>query len=286
MFDQGTLRRNFIIWVCMTIVCVPSLIFAVDKDELVVNVLSVGHGDAIFIEFPNGTTMLVDGGTESFGDVVVDYIRESGYTSVDYLVLTHDHDDHVGGLVAVLDHFPVGEFLTSEYNIETPLLREVMYKVERTDISVIWLVRGDEFGIGAVNVVILNPPAGSTPEELGGSNGASIVMRLEYGITSVLLAADVEVNRDREMVSVFGDKLISMVLKCAHHGSERSNSEEFLSAVNPLVGIVSTGLSQYGYPSEVTMERIEKLVPDVYRTDQDGHVVVIMDGENVRVETR
>ena len=127
-----------------------------------VNVISVGHGDAIFIEFPNGKTMLVDGGTLSAGAIVVDYIKELGYSSVDYVVVAHDHDDHVGGLVTVLDSFEVGKLLMNNYNVETPLLHDVMSRVEEAEIPVTWVSRDDKFEIDDVRVVILNPPAGST----------------------------------------------------------------------------------------------------------------------------
>ncbi len=285
-YSKRSLRRCFFFLLCLSLIYFPSYVWALENDELVVNVISVGHGDAIFIKFPNGKTMLVDGGTLSAGDIVVDYIKELGYSSVDYMVVTHDHDDHVGGLVTILDSFDVGELWMSNYNIETPLLQQVLTRVEDAEIPVTRVARGDEFEIDEVSIGILNPPAGSTLEDLGGSNSASIVMRMDFGITSVLLAADIDVNRDRELVNVYGDMLKSTVLKCAHHGSESSNSQEFLMAVNPSMAIVSTGPSQYGYPSELTMARIEKLVPEVYRTDRDGHVIVITNGVDIKVETR
>ncbi len=285
-YSKGRLRQRLFFLLCLSLICFPSFVWAVEEGMLVVNVISVGHGDAVFIEFPDGTTMLVDGGTRSAGDIVVDYVNELGYSNIDYIVVTHDHDDHVGGLVMVLDSIEVGELWMSNYKVETPLLQDVMSRVEESEIPVTWVARGDEFGIGDVRVAILNPPAGSTLEKLGGSNNASIVMHLVYEEVNILLTADIDKNRDRELVSIYGDTLKSTVLKCAHHGSESSNSEEFLMAVNPLITVVSAGPSQYGYPSEITMTRIEKLVPEVYRTDQDGHIIVVMDGEEVRVETR
>ncbi|KPL05967.1 hypothetical protein AMJ86_10275 [bacterium SM23_57] len=230
--------------------------------------------------------MLVDGGKPSDGDFVVDFIRELGYARIDHVVMTHTHDDHIGGLINVLDNFEAGELWMSVYNENTPLLLDFITKVEEIGPSIKWVARDDAYEIDDVNVTILNPPKGSTLNRLGGPNGASIVIRFEYEATSILLAADIDSSRDRELVNIYGDHLRGTVLKCAHHGSEISNSQQFLTAVKPLIAIVSTGPSQYNYPSKITMARIEKMVPDVYRTDKDGTVIVIMDGENVSIKTR
>jgi len=255
-------------------------------EKLVVNVISVGHGDAIFIEFPNNKCMLVDGGLPSEGGTVVNYIRKLGYSSIDYLVTTHTHRDHLGGMLAVLDDFKVGEIWMSAYNEESPLFTDFMSNIEKAKLPVKQVCRGDAIAIGDVSATILNPPSGSSLEQLGGSNNASIVIRFEYGTTSMLLAADIENNIDRELAKLYGNRLKSTVLKCAHHGSEISSSQEFLTAVNPQIAIISTGADEYGYPSEKTLARIEKLVPKTYRTDLNGTIVVISDGENVTATTR
>ena len=272
------------IWIFIFYLCLTSSAFGVDA--LIMNILAVGHGDAIFIQFPNGSTMLVDGGDVSVGQSVVDFIRDSGYTKIDRIILTHTHDDHIGGLIAVQDNFEVGEVLESAYCEETPLYSEFRSRLEEADIPVTIVARDDTFSIDDVIIAILNPPAESTIQRLGGANNASIVMRLQYGDTSILLAADIEKDRDRELVQIYGDRLKSTVLKCSHHGSEVSNSEEFLKSVQPSIGVVSTGPSHYNYPSQTTMERIESLVPAAYRTDRDGTVVVMLDGKDVMVEKR
>jgi competence protein ComEC len=269
---------------CILGLCFLSGAFA--ADALTANILSVGHGDAIFVEFPSGSTMLVDGGNVSAGDSVVSYIKRSGCSKIDYLVLTHTHNDHIGGLLAVLDSFVVAKVWMSAYYEETPLYLEFKSRLEAGHIPVTIVARDDTFNIGDVAIVIYNPPAESTIQQLEGANGASIVMHLQYGNTSILLAADIDSDRDRDMVRLYGDRLRSTVLKCAHHGSDISNSEEFLKTVRPQIAVVSTGPSQYNYPSQATMERIETLVPRVYRTDRDGTIVITLDGKNATVETR
>ena len=275
---------GLLLWLC--IVSTPPVSPTANAKVLVVNVISVGHGDAILIGFPSGETMLVDGGRALAGDQVVDYITESGCTRIDYMVLTHSHDDHIGGLMTVVDNFKVGELWMSDYAELTPAYLDFASKVEKEAIPITRVASGDTFLIGGVTVAVLNPPRGSSILQLGGSNGASIVLRLEYGATSILLAGDIDSDRDRELAARYGDRLHSTALKCAHHGSDISSSAEFLNAVQPVVAIVSTGPSQYGYPSRKTMEWIERSVPHVYRTDQDGTIVVIMDRTEITVETQ
>jgi competence protein ComEC len=276
----------YILWFCIIFISLMTISDATEADKLVVNVISVGHGDAIFIEFPNHQCMLVDGGLPSEGDTVVDYIKRLGYTSINFMVMTHTHRDHIGGLITVLDSFQVGEVWMSDCNEESPLFDDFKSKIEKAKLPIKKVCRGDTITIGNVTAVILNPPMGSTLEQLGSCNNTSIVIRLEYGTTSFLLAADIENKIDRELAQLYGNRLKSTVLKCAHHGSEISSSQEFLSAVSPQIAIISSGADEYGYPSEATIARIKSMIPKLYRTDLDGTVVVTSDGKNVTVTTR
>jgi competence protein ComEC len=282
----GKLGFLYILWFCIIFINLTTVSNAAEADKLVVNVINVGHGDAIFIEFPNHQCMLVDGGLPSQGDTVVNYIKKSGYPSLNYMVMTHTHRDHIGGLITVLDSFKVGEVWMSDCNEPSPLFTDFIAKIENAKLPVRQVFRGDTISFGKVTAAILNPPAGSTLEQLGSCNNTSIVISLEYGTTSFLLAADIENKIDRELAQLYGNRLKSTVLKCAHHGSEISSSQEFLSAVSPQIAIISSGADEYGYPSEATIARIKSMIPKLYRTDLDGTVVVTSDGKNVTVTTR
>lgn len=254
--------------------------------ELLVHIFSVGHGDAIFIEFPNGAVMLVDGGIPSEGERVVRVIEEMGYYYLDYVVWTHSHDDHVGGLIGAVEEFEIGEMWACPYHEDTLLYNDFASAVEGKGIAQRNVSRGDKFNIGKVEIEIFHPPLGKTLEELGGPNGSSVVMKLKYENTSILLTGDVDLKNDLELAELFDHRLHSTVLKCAHHGSGNSSSEAFLNAVSPRIGVVSTGPSKYSYPAPETMRRLEELIPQVYRTDLDGDILIILDGKNASIEVQ
>ncbi len=281
--SNSPFRRRLSVIIAAFVLLITAVIPAA-AENLTVTVLAVGHGDAIFIEFPQGHTMLVDGGTVEAGSIVTGAIRDKGYANIDYVVLTHTHPDHVGGLLTALEEFPVAEIWTSEYCEDTKLYRRFKESAEANAIPLKIIARGDEFHLGGVNLQVLNPPPDESLNVLRGLNGASIVMKLEYGETSILLAADIDNQTDREMAEIYGDSLKSDVLKCAHHGSDCSSSEAFIRTVAPKIAVVSTGPSKYGYPSEVTMKRIRRMVPEVYRTDNDGTVIFVLGGQDITVE--
>jgi competence protein ComEC len=260
------------------------LTFNASAEDLILHFLSVGHGDATFIEFPNGITMLVDGGNYDMGKRIGDYIGDLGYEKIDYLVLTHSHDDHIGGLLKVANQFEIGEVWICPYMEKTAYYRSLDSLFQTHRIKVRAICEGDRYDIGGVYLRGLHPPLGSSLERLRGANGASVVMRLSLNQTSVLLSADIDDETDEELTTLFGDSLKSTILKCPHHASPYSNSEKFLSAVSPEVAVVSVGPSIWGYPSEETFRRIKRICPRTYRTDIEGDIVITLNGEYYQVD--
>lgn len=254
--------------------------------ELAAHFIDVGHGDAIFLEFPQGSTMLVDGGLPSKGEYVAGYLEEWGVSYIDYMMMTHIHDDHIGGLNDVLVNFEVGKVLMSEYYEPTDLYHRFIYLIDSLQVETQIVHRGEMLEIDGLSVEIINPPPGKTMDRLRGPNGASVAMFIDFGDTDILLAADIDKRTDMEIVDFYGDNLEAVVLKVAHHASSFSTTMKFLSAVKPEVAIVSCGPSEWNYPDEATMARLEKYVPEVYRTDLVGDIIIIIDGTNMTVETK
>ncbi len=258
--------------------------------HLLLAVLDVGQADIIFVKTPTGRTMLVDAGNEA-GDtqrVILPYLKKQGVTSLDYLVLTHPDQDHVGGMPALLDALPISAFVDSVQPGETnqSYLR-TLQQVQSKGIKAIKARRGrPDIDLGAgTQVQILGPEdplltSGDSP-----TNNNGVVLRLTYGAVSVLLPADIGQEGEKRLLA-HRDDLRSQILKVAHHGSQSSTRAQFLPAVQPEIGMISVGAGNpYGHPNRQLLQRLEKSSTTVYRTDLSGTIEVAVDGNGYRVTT-
>ncbi|MEW6749659.1 MAG: DNA internalization-related competence protein ComEC/Rec2, partial [Candidatus Latescibacterota bacterium] len=254
--------------------------------------LDVGQGDAVFLRFADGKTMLVDGGdrtpTFDYGErVLLPFLRQAGVRRLDVVVATHPHDDHIGGLVAVLEQMEVRHFLDSGQYCDTWTARRVRELVTQRGVRYRAVSRGDSLaGLGGAGILVLHPAAGfvsAEGEAPHGLNNASVVLRLTYGQFSLLLAGDAEEDSEPALLA-WGDRLHSQVLKVAHHGSRTSSGAAFLEGVAPQYGVVSVGVgNRFGHPSAAVVGRYRERGVEVLRTDQRGAVLVRTDGRTVRL---
>lgn len=268
--------------------------------ELEMTAIDVGQGDSILFVFPNGKTMLLDGGgIPAFGggerakidtgeDVVAPYLWQRSIRSIDVVVLSHAHEDHIGGLPAIVDDFHPRELWTgatpdsdARGNASWNNLRE---KAGKTGMKIVPLAEGQQFKFGGAEIDILAPStdyvASDTPK-----NNDSLVMRIRYGSRTFLLCGDAEKPIERQMLS---DAEIAHtdVLKVGHHGSHTSSTEEFLDAVNPEFAVISVGYANsYGHPNRDVLERLEEHHTEIFRTDQDGLITIRTDGKHLSAET-
>lgn len=246
--------------------------------KLTVTFLSVGQGDSSFIEFPDGTTMLVDGGGLNNPDfdtgerVVAPFLRSKGVMKIDYMLLSHAQQDHMGGLPFIAENFKVGEFW---WNGRGDLGRLGTILEERGVRARVVNATTPEIPIGGATVGILHPAQSTEGLDL---NESSVVMRVSYGKESFLFTGDI--GKSEALLS--GPALASTVLKVPHHGSRNSSSAGFLAAVAPEIAVVSTArLNSFGFPHRETLERYSALGVRVMRTDSGGAIVVTTGGKGV-----
>ena len=264
--------------------------------RLELTVLDVGQGDSLFLSFPRGSTMLIDGGGElsnfySGGmrsgidvgeDVVSPYLWSRGLKKIDVVALTHAHEDHLGGLPAIFENFHVGEFWVGR-DIHSPAYRRVLEAALAHGVRVRHLKTGDSFSEDGVTGNILWPD--DLSEGASAKNDDSLVMRLTDGAESLLLAGDIERPSERKILAE--DQTVGVnFLKIAHHGSKTSTTDTFLAASHPAFAAISVGRDNiFGHPSPEVTGRLDEAGVRVFRTDRDGAITVSTDGSSLSVSS-
>ena len=264
----------------------PSPALRSEKPALTVAVLDVGQGDCILLIAPDGKTMLVDAGPVGSFDTIRTALAAQNVTSLDVVVATHPHADHIGSMAGVLDSYAVDTYVTIPQQQTDMLYMRVQNMVSDNGCTVIYPTGGQTIEWSdACTVTVLNPIAGyPDPEEL---NDASIVLHVQYGDTAVRLAGDAEELAEKRMLDTFPRSMLRAdVLKLGHHGSSSSTGYSFFLAVSPDYAVASCGAdNEYGHPHLDTLSLLYDTRTALYRTDYDGTITFYLDGTDVSVET-
>ena len=251
---------------------------------LLVSFLDVGQGDSIFLRSPSGKTMLVDGGPEGAFPVIDRYLTALGVVGLDVVVASHLHADHIGGLISVIDTYPVADFYDPPFDADSETyfrlldaLNESEARQHRPLAGVDTMIPWDD----AVEVRILSPYDTIYQD----FNDTSYIIRVSYGNTAVLLTGDATELSEKLARKAQPDQYFRAdVLKVAHHGSGDATFEAFLEAVSPAIAVISVGKdNDYGHPHAALLDRLQDRGITVYRTDEDGTVTLLLDGTRVTV---
>lgn len=242
----------------------------------------VGQGDSELIRLPGGENILIDAGTSSTEDELVGELRSLGAETLDLVVATHPHADHIGGMAAVIDAFDVRQVVMPRISeSDTPTTKtyeNLLQSIADKGLTITPAEPGDELLSSGGAVLTVLAPNG---EDYGDLNNYSVVLRLTYGEDSFLFTGDAEEASEEEMLSLDWP-LTATVLKCGHHGSETSTSPAFLDAVSPQYAVISCGVdNDYGHPDAVTLEKLEAAGAEVFRTDRQGTILASTDGSGV-----
>lgn len=242
----------------------------------------VGQGDSELIRLPGGENILIDAGTSSTEDELVGELRSLGAETLDLVVATHPHADHIGGMAAVIDAFDVRQVVMPRISeSDTPTTKtyeNLLQSIADKGLTITPAEPGDELLSSGGAVLTVLAPNG---EDYGDLNNYSVVLRLTYGEDSFLFTGDAEEESEQEMLSLDWP-LTATVLKCGHHGSETSTSPSFLDAVSPQYAVISCGVdNDYGHPDAVTLEKLEAAGVEVFRTDRQGTILASTEGSGV-----
>lgn len=251
-----------------------------DNSNLEVHFIDVGQGDSTFIE-SNNEVMLIDAGEEESSEKIIEFLKDNDVTTLKYVVATHPHSDHIGGVNKILDTFEVENIIMPNATTNTKTFEDLVTNIKNKNINVIMANKNSNiYSLGDSQFKLLSPK-GIFIDNL---NNNSVVLKLEYENASFLFTGDIEKEAENQLVYSNLD-LSSTVLKVAHHGSDTSSTVEFLNKVNPIVSVISVGEgNSYNHPYENVIRRINEYSEYLYRTDINGTVSMYTDGEQLEIE--
>ncbi len=247
-----------------------------------VHYIDVGQGDCSLIVC-DGKTLLIDAGENGHETEVINYLRSMGVVKLDYIIATHQHSDHIGGLPEVIEEFGMANLimprLTQEQTPTNSTYTAFLEAIKGSGAKVIASKAGASYSLGTAKFEIFGP----VTNDVESLNSMSVVTKVTYGENSFLFTGDAETDEEREIIET-GANLDSDVLKVGHHGSKTSSCTDFLDAVSPEICVILCGAdNDYGHPHKNITKRIAKYTDKVYRTDICGSIVITSDGEKLDV---
>ncbi len=243
--------------------------------------VDVGQGDCEIIRLEDGRNILIDAGTNEGEDELVKKIKDYGIEKFDVVIATHPHEDHIGGMDAVIDNFDIGCVYMPDVVTTTKTFENLLDSIENKNLE----VKKAKAGVSVINEenisMVFVAPNSDKYDDL---NNYSAVLKFTYGKCSFLFTGDAEKLSEKEMLENSMD-VSADVLKVGHHGSSTSSGKSFIEAVNPKYAIIEVGQdNEYGHPHKETMEELEGV--EIYRTDLQGDITAICDGDNIKITTK
>ncbi|NFO80320.1 MBL fold metallo-hydrolase [Clostridium botulinum] len=243
-------------------------------NDMKVHYIDVGQGDSELIQI-DGKNILIDAGCND--NKALNYLKSQGISKLDYIIATHPHEDHIGGMTSVINNFEIGEFYAPKVTHTTRTFENMVKALQNKGLKITVPKVGDTLTIGNATMQFLAPNS-ATYQDM---NNYSIVCKLKYGNTSYLFTGDAESLSEGEILAKQLD-ISADVLKLGHHGSHSSTSQAFLDKVNPKYAIVSCGKgNDYGHPHQETIDKLNAKNINILRTDVSGTIISTSDGNNI-----
>jgi competence protein ComEC len=249
---------------------------AIAPGEVKIHFLDVGQGDCAFLELPNGMTMLIDAGSTGAGSRIVSYIKAMQYSKIDYVIASHPHEDHIGGMPVIISSFDIGEIWAPRVTHTTKSYESFLDAIDTKGMNIRVAEAGKAVLVtDSIKAVILSPPKNAAPFDL---NDWSVILNLEFGNTAFAFVGDASAA----MISGAFQNSID-VLKVGHHGSNTSTSIGVIRKLSPQLAIISCGAdNRYGHPAEETLSALSEA--QVLRTDILGTIIISSDGSTITIE--
>ena len=260
---------------------VSSVAFA--SENLTAHFIDVGQGDSILLQF-DGKNVLIDGGIQEMDPRVETYLKTHGVSSLDLLVATHPHEDHIGGLITILKDFPVKQVLDSGQPDSSQVYETFLTLIDQKNILYKVAQRGQKINLDTnLKTDVLSPPSTLFSDDL---NQNSIVLKVTYNKVSFLLMGDAGFEAENS-IKAAGYDLKSDILKVGHHGSSSASGTSFLAKVKPAISIIEVGTgNDYGHPTQKTLNALQSIGSEIYRTDTNGNIVITTDGTSYSISSQ
>lgn len=250
----------------------------VENNLIKIHYIDVGQGDSIFIELPNKKTMLIDAGESSKGKIVSSYISNLGYYKIDYIVGTHPHTDHIGGLAHIINSFDIGNIYMPKAVSTSKTYENLLNTISQKGLK----ITTARAGVNIVSESNLNINIVAPNREYSDLNNSSTVVKITYGNRKFLFMGDAETKSENDIIS----DVSADVIKVGHHGSDTSSGQSFVNKVNPKYAIIMVGNNnQYNHPYQIIIDRWINSGAKVYRTDINGNIIVISDGNSLDINS-
>ena len=240
-----------------------------------IHFLDVGQADAALV-LCDDEAMLIDGGNAEDSSLIYSYLKTHGIDNLQYILCTHPHEDHVGGLSGALNYATVGTVYCSMNSYDSKTFDSFERYVEKQGKEIEIPSAGDTFSLGSSTISILGPMG-----YYSDPNNMSVVLRIQYGNTSFIFSGDAEIDSEQDILNS-GANLKSTLLKVGHHGSDTSTSYRWLREIAPEYAVISVGSkNSYGHPTEQTLSRLQDADVTLFRTDLQGHIICTSDGNTI-----
>ena len=250
-----------------------------NNDLLKVHYLDVDQGDSIFIELPNNETMLIDAAESYQSENIINYLKNLNYQKIDYVIGTHPHTDHIGGLKDIINTFEIGKIYMPKVVSTTKTYESLLMAIKDKNLKINTAKAGTSIIDTDTLKINILAPNNSIYTEL---NNYSVVTKITYGTTKFLFMGDAEKLSENEIK----ENVTADVIKIGHHGSNTSSSIDFIKKVNAKYGIISVGLNnKYNLPKEETITNWENSGTKIYLTSTNGTIRASSDGTNIKIES-
>ncbi|MCB2289482.1 MBL fold metallo-hydrolase [Clostridium sp. CS001] len=270
-----TLFYGLLLFVIITTGCSSTIKTNLNlENNIVTHFIDVGQGDCTLIQV-NNKNLLIDSGTPDSKESVIRYLKNNNIKNLDYVIATHPHDDHIGGMDSIIKNFVVGEFYAPKVTASTESFESMIGSLKNKGLKIKVAKSNIKLDLGPdTSCIMLSPNKLSYKD----TNNYSCVIKVSYKNSTYLFTGDMENLIEQELLNK-GYDLKSDVLKVAHHGSNSSTSQQFLNKVSPQIAVISCGVANiYGHPTKETLDKLKKVNCTVYRTDLDKNIILISDG--------